>query len=63
MVSTFKIGNEAQHLLDRPEGAEGFLMTMAVNQRFAGDRTEWQLQTAGLRLAHQKFLEQQRMRC
>ena len=35
---------------------------MAVQQRFAGDRAERQLQTSGFGLAHQEFLEQQRVR-
>ena len=37
-------------------------MAVAVNQRFARHGAERQLQAAGLRLANQKFLEQQSMR-
>ena len=62
MVSTFRSGIEAKHLFDRLERAERFLMAVAVHQRFRRHGAERQLQAAGLRLAHQKFLEQQRMR-
>ena len=56
-----QVRNEAQHLLDRLEGAEGFLVTMAVYHGLVGDAAERQLQPAGFGLAHQKFLEGQRM--
>ena len=37
-------------------------MTVAVHHRFRRQRAERQAQAAGLGLARQKFLEQQRMR-
>ncbi len=55
-------GDQAQHLFHRLEGAERFLVAMAVNDGLVGDRSERQLQSSGLGLADQKFLEQQRMR-
>src|SRR5712664_996671 len=55
-------GNEAQHLLDRFERAERFLMAVAVYQRFRSDGAEWQLQMAGFGLANQELLEQQCVR-
>ena len=58
MVSTFKSGNEAQHLLDRLERAEGFLWQWPCTSGLVGDGAERQLQPAGLGLAHQEFLEQ-----
>ena len=57
-----QIRNKPQCLLDRSEGAEGFLMAMAVHQGFPGDRAERQPQAAGRGLAHQELLEQQRLR-
>ena len=53
--------NEAQHLLDRLEGGEGFLVAVAVHDGLVGDGAEGQLQPSGLRFAHQKFLESQRV--
>src|SRR5260370_24628160 len=57
-----QIGHQPQHLLDRFERAEGFLVAVAVHQGLAGDTAERQLQTPGASLANQKLLEQQRVR-
>src|SRR5712671_2872294 len=57
-----QIGNEPKHLLDRFERTERFLVAVAVHQSLVGDGAERQLQVAGLRLANQKLLEQQRVR-
>src|SRR5712671_6804596 len=57
-----QIRNQPKHLLDRFERAERFLMAVAVHQCLPGDRSERQLQTAGLGLTNQKLLEQQRVR-
>ena len=57
-----QVGNQPQYLLDRLERAERFLMAVAVHQSLPGDRAERQTQAAGLGLANQKLLEQQRVR-
>ena len=56
-----QFGNQPKHLFDRLERTERFLMAMAVHDGFPGDGAERQLQAAGLGLAHQKFLKQQRV--
>src|SRR5258706_1551153 len=53
-----QIGNQPQHLLDRFERTEGFLLAVAVHQSLAGDGAERQLQAPGLSLANQELLEQ-----
>ncbi len=56
-----QIGNEPKRLFDRLERAERFLVAVAMHQRLAGDGAERQPQAAGLGLANQKLLEQQRL--
>ena len=56
-----EIGDQPQRLFDWLERAKGLLVAVAVHQHLVADRAKRQLQPAGLRLAHQEFLEQQRM--
>src|SRR3954470_18552929 len=54
--------HELQCLLYCRHGAEGFLMAMAVEQNAPVLRWESELEAAGVRLASQKFLEEQGVR-
>ena len=57
----FSSGTSLQDALDRADHAERLLVAMAVHQRALRERLERQVEPAGRRLAHQKFLEHQRV--
>ena len=62
MVSTFKSGTSRRIFSTGLNAPKDFWWQWPCSSAFGGDRTERQPQPAGLGLAHQKFLEQQRVR-
>src|SRR4051812_11072576 len=57
----FQAGDELQDTLDRAHHAEGFLVAVSMNQRTLRDRLERQIKSPSGGLAHQEFLEHQRV--
>ncbi len=56
-----RAGNQAQHLEDRLDRAECFLVAMRMHEQPLGHGPQWRREAARLRLARDELFEQQRL--